>query len=220
MAIFAHPDDVDFGCSGTLSLWADRGVHVTYCLLTSGDKGTHDAKMPPARLARIRESEQKAAGAIVGAREFVFLRHDDGELEATMKIRGEVCRAIREHRPDAVFAPDPWRTYQMHPDHRAAGWSALDGIIAARDHLFFKEQLRGKLRPHRVRRAFLFGTSDPNVWFDIGSTLERKIAAIAAHKSQIRDPKGLGERMREFAAASGRAWGLAAAEGFRYLELA
>ncbi len=220
MAIFAHPDDVDFGCSGTLSLWADRGVHVTYCLLTSGNKGTHDPKMSPVRLARIREKEQQAAGAVVGAKQFVFLRHGDGELEVSMKMRGEVCRAIRVHKPDVVFTQDPWRPYQIHPDHRVAGWSAMDGIISARDHLFFPEQLRGRLRKHRVTRVFLFGTAEPNAWFDISTTLDRKIKAIGSHTSQVRDVKALGERMRQFARAAGGAWGFEAAEGFRLLEIA
>ena len=220
MAIFAHPDDVDFGCSGTLSLWADQGVHITYCLLTSGNKGTHDPKMAPARLERIREKEQRAAGAVVGAKEFVFLGHGDGELEVSMKLRGEVSRAIRIHKPDVVFTQDPWRPYQIHPDHRVAGWSAMDGIIAARDHLFFPEQLRGKLKKHRVTRVLLFGTADPNVWFDISTTLDQKIAAIGSHTSQVRDFKGLSERMRAFAKQTGGAWGFKAAEGFRLLELA
>ena len=220
MAIFAHPDDVDFGASGTLAAWADRGVHVTYCLVTSGQKGTHDPKMSGAKLARIREREQRAAGAVVGATEFVFLRRQDGETEVSLRLRADVCKAIRVHRPDVVFTQDPWRPYQMHPDHRVAGWSGLDGVIAARDHLFFTEQLRGGLTHHRVPRVFLFGTSDPNVWFDIGGTLERKIAAIASHRSQVADPVRLGERMRAFAASTGRAWGLEAAEAFRAIELA
>ena len=139
MAIFAHPDDVDFGCSGTIALWTGKGVHVTYCVITSGNKGTHDPKMTPERIAAIREKEQQEAGRRAGASEFVFLRHDDGESEVSMDLRGEVCEQIRIHKPDLVFCQDPWRQYQLHPDHRVAGWSALDGVIAARDHLFFPE---------------------------------------------------------------------------------
>ncbi len=220
MAIFAHPDDADFGCSATVALWADLGVHITYCLLTSGNKGTHDLEMPPAELERIREREQRAAGKILGVSEFVFLRHGDGELEVSMALRGEVCRVVREHKPDIVFTQDPWRPYQIHPDHRVAGWSAIDGVIAARDHLFFPEQLgRGGLTHHRVPRVLLFGTIEPNVWFDVSSTIDRKIAALKAHASQIPRPPELERRMREWAAAAGRAWGLEAAEGFRLLEL-
>lgn len=219
MAVFAHPDDVDFGCAGTLSLWADRGVHLTYCLLTSGQKGTHDPGMSPERLARIRQREQQAAGKVVGAREFVFLGHQDGELERSKALTGEVCRAIREHKPDLLITQDPWREYQLHPDHRVAGWSGMDGLIAARDHLFYPEQLVAGLSHHRVRRVLLFGTAEPNVWFDISSTIDRKIRAITSHRSQVADPKGLRERMRSFAGSTGRAWGLEYGEGFRYMEL-
>src|SRR6185503_6933043 len=127
MAIVAHPDDVDFGCSGTLAGFIERGTHVTYCLLTSGDKGTHDPKMPPETLAQTREKEQRAAGEAIGVKEFVFLRHHDGELERSMALREEVCLAIRVHKPDLVFTNDPWAHWQIHPDHRVAGWSGMDG---------------------------------------------------------------------------------------------
>lgn len=219
MAIFAHPDDVDFGCSGTIALWTKQGVHVSYCLITSGNKGTHDPKMTPERIAGIREKEQREAGRRAGASEFVFLRHDDGETEVSMDLRGEVCKQIRIHKPDLVFCPDPWRVYQMHPDHRVAGWAALDGVIAARDHLFFPEQLVDGLTHHRVSRVLLFGTADPNVWFDISTTMDTKIHALEAHESQVKDFKALAERMRAFGAATGKAWGLGHAEAFRYLEL-
>jgi LmbE family N-acetylglucosaminyl deacetylase len=94
----------------------------------------------------------------------------------------------------------------------------MDGIIAARDHLFFPEQLRRGLKHHRVPRVLLFGTSEPNVWFDVSGTMDKKIGALKAHTSQIRNPALL-KRMRGFAATTGRAWGLEAAEAFRYLEL-
>lgn len=220
MAVVAHPDDVDFGCSGTLAGFIERGTHVTYCLLTSGDKGTHDPKMPPETLAETREKEQRAAGEAIGVKEFVFLRHHDGELERSMALREEVCLAIRVHKPDLVFTNDPWSHFQIHPDHRVAGWEALDGIIAARDHLFFPEQLGPTLSHHRVKRVLLFGSADPNTWFDISGTIEEKLEALAAHKSQVGHFDSLAERMRGFAAATGHAWGLPAAEAFRYLELA
>ncbi len=221
MAIFAHPDDVDFGCAGTLATWvAHGGTQVTYCVLTSGQKGTHDPKMTPARMADTREREQRAAGEAIGVEHFVFLRHDDGELERTMALRGEICRVIREHQPDVVFTNDPWGHYQMHPDHRVAGWSALDGIIAARDHLFFPEQLRDGLKKHRVSRVLLFGTRDPNIWFDISSSIDRKIAALRAHASQVGGRRGFAERMRGWAKSTGAAWRIGAAEAFHYVELA
>ena len=221
MAVFAHPDDVDFGCSGTLASWIAEGTDVTYCVITSGQKGTHDPKMSPTKMAATREREQRAAGKAIGVKGFVFLGHQDGELEVTMKLRGQVCRVIREHRPDVVFTNDPWGHYQMHPDHRTAGWAALDGIIAARDHLFFPEQLRGgKLKKHRVSRVLLFGTRDPNVWFDISATMDKKIDALTAHVSQLGGRRGFAGRMRWWAKNTGSAWDLPAAEAFHYIDLA
>ncbi len=220
LVVFAHPDDADFGCSGTIAAWTAAGARATYCLLTSGNKGTHDPKMTPARIARIREREQRAAARILGVSRCVFLRHDDGELEVSMSLRGEVCRVIRDVKPDLVICPDPWRPYQTHPDHRVAGWAGLDGILAARDHLFFPKQLRGKRTHHRVSRVLLFGTAEPNLVVDIGATFETKLRALRAHASQPhnREPKAFTERMRGFAATFAKPWGMRAAEQFRYLD--
>jgi LmbE family N-acetylglucosaminyl deacetylase len=220
LVVFAHPDDADFGCSGTVATWTDAGASVVYCLLTSGNKGSHDPKATPARIARLREREQQAAARILGVEKCVFLRHDDGELEATMKLRGEVCRVIRDEKPDLVICPDPWRPYQTHPDHRVAGWVGLDGVIAARDHLFFPAQLRGGRTHHRVERILLFGTAEANVVVDIAPTLERKLAALHAHASQPhnRERAEFDARMRQFARGFGEPWGFRAAEAFRYID--
>lgn len=220
LVVVAHPDDADFGCSGTVAQWTARGSSVVYCLLTSGNKGTHDPKMTPARIARVREREQQAAAAILGVQKCVFLRYDDGELEVTMSLRGEVCRVIRDEKPDLVICPDPWRPYQTHPDHRVAGWVGLDGVIAARDHLFFPQQLRGKRTHHRVSRLLLFGTAEPNLVVDIGPTFETKLAALRVHASQPhnRDPKSFADRIQSFAATIGQPWGMTAAEAFRYID--
>ena len=190
MAIFAHPDDVDFGCSGTLTSWIrTAGTHVTYCVITSGQKGTHDLKTTPEQMAETRQREQRAAGEAIGVKEFVFLGHQDGELEVSMDLRGEVCRVIREHRPDVVFTNDPWGHYQTHPDHRVA-------------------------------RVLLFGTRDPNIWFDISGSIDGKIAALRSHRSQVGGRRGFAERMRWWAKNTGSTWNLDAAEAFRYIELA
>ena len=186
MAIFAHPDDVDFGCSGTVALWTAKGVHVTYCLLTSGNKGTHDARMTAERIAAIREKEQQEAGRRAGASEFVFLRHDDGELEVGMDLRGEVCRQIRIHKPDLVFCQDPWREYQVHPDHRVAGWSALDGVIAARD-------AEGRRLAEVITDQL---AAAERLVHTIAASPARTVAAVAAR---------LGEQVQKLLAASGNA---------------
>ena len=66
MVIAAHPDDPEFGCAGTMVKWAHAGKQITYVLITSGDKGSHDPDLRPGRLAAVREGEQRAAAAELG----------------------------------------------------------------------------------------------------------------------------------------------------------
>ena len=96
----------------------------------------------------------------------------------------------------------------------------MDGGIAARDHLFFPGQLSGgKLEKHRVSRVLLFGSRDPNVWFDISATLDKKIKALQRHRSQLGGRTEFPKRMRTWAKSVGSAWNIPAAEAFRYIEL-
>ncbi|MEA2641686.1 MAG: hypothetical protein QOF51_3080 [Chloroflexota bacterium] len=222
LAIQAHPDDVDFGSSGTVARFIADGHEVHYLSVTSGNKGTHDRDMTPERLTEIREAEQREAAHRLGVSSCHFLRYNDGEVEVNLTLRGQVCRVIREVRANVVMTFDPWRPYQMHPDHRAVGTAALDAIIAARDHLFFPEQLTDGLDISRVYEVYLFGTAEPDVWIDISDVLDKKLGAAAAHASQLR-PDGDTEerRQRRLARARevGEPHGLAYAEGFKLLRL-
>src|SRR5512145_993539 len=110
MSIYAHPDDQEFSIGGTLAKWARAGSEIISVIITSGDSGSND----PARdgsykqeLAELREKEQLAANAILGIKETVFLRYPDGELEATIALRKDLTRLIRQFKPDAVSAGNP-----------------------------------------------------------------------------------------------------------------
>src|SRR5690349_21264210 len=107
LAIVAHPDDTEFGCSGTIAKWARAGCEIHFILLTSGDKGTDDPNADPEELRRVREEEQKAAAEILGVKSCVFLRFNDGELEYNLQMRGEVVRQIRRFKPEAILSWDP-----------------------------------------------------------------------------------------------------------------
>ena len=76
MVISPHPDDVDFGCSGTIARWSRMGADITYVICTSGEKGA-DLPSTPESIAAIREKEQLAAAEIVGVRKVIFLRLKD-----------------------------------------------------------------------------------------------------------------------------------------------
>jgi LmbE family N-acetylglucosaminyl deacetylase len=203
MALFAHPDDPEFFAGGTLARWSAEGKELTYVLATSGDKGTDDPAMSAERLIAIREAEQRAAAACMGAQAVVFLRYPDGELEHTLQLRRDLTRLIRQHQPDIVVTNDPqsfWFRHGSvnHPDHRAIGEAALAAIYpSARDRHTFAELWRDEgLEPHKVRQVYLAGTLSPNLKVNITDVFERKIAAILEHRSQIKDPEAMIKRQR------------------------
>jgi LmbE family N-acetylglucosaminyl deacetylase len=219
----AHPDDAEFSAGGTIARWTAAGAQVTYCICTNGDKGTSNPDMEPREVARVREQEQRAAAAVLGVRDIVFLGHPDGTLQATLELRRDVVRVIRQVRPEAVICPDPTRRYGggfiNHPDHRAVGEVSLDAIYpSARDPLVFPELAAAGLAAHKVAQVYIAVATDPNCAVDISTTLETKIAALREHRSQVSE-----ERLREFiprrAAEMGERAGLAAAELFHRLEL-
>ncbi len=158
MAIFAHPDDVEFICSGTIARFVASGYRVQYVLATSGDKGSDDPAATPESLIATREAEQLAAARVLGVEEVTFLHHRDGEVEVSIPFRRELAKVIREGRPDIVLTFDPWQRYQIHPDHRAVGQTALDAVAAARDHMYYPDQLTDGLREHRVHNVYCFAT--------------------------------------------------------------
>lgn len=219
LAVQAHPDDVDFTAGGTIAKFVRDGGEVHYCSVTSGNKGSHDREMTPERLTEIREAEEQEAARRLGVSSCHFLRFNDGEVEANLVLRGAICRVIRLVRANTLMTFDPWRPYQLHPDHRAVGICALDALIAARDHLFFPEQLKDGVDVSRVHEVYLFGTAEPDTWVDISETIETKIHAAAAHVSQIGNPEGGGDRRRERAKAVGEPHGLPYAEAFKVLRL-
>lgn len=225
MTVGAHPDDAEFGAGGTLARWADAGCEVTMLILTDGSKGTWDESLSRDELVASRRAEQERAASILGAARVIHLDHIDGELEYSMALREEICRWVRSVRPHVILGHDPWRRYMLHPDHRAAGIGLVDGVVAARDHLFFPEQ---GLDKHRPEAMLLWQADEVDHHEDISSTFDRKIDALLCHSSQTgttmgdahRSPaarRAFVERMREMAARYGGPVGLAAAEGFKLL---
>ena len=221
MVIVAHPDDPDFGPAGTAARWIDAGSEAWLVCCTSGDQGGEDPDADPLVLAALREGEQRAAAVIIGYDGVTFLHQPDGALANDLALRELLVREIRTFRPDAVLTSDPEALFYAdggvnHTDHRAAGVAAADAVYpAARNPMAFPNLARGGLPSHRVRRLYLFWTGQPNAWVDITATLDRKIAALAAHASQIKEPASLTERITTWAAEEGAAIGVAAAEALR-----
>ncbi len=219
MVVFAHPDDAEVQCAGTIALWAEAGKKITYVVLTKGDKGTQDPNMTAEALAKLRREEQLNAAQILGVEKVIFLENGDGELEVNIERRRELTKVIREHQPEVLITHDPWMRYQLHPDHRACGTLALDAVISARDRLYFPEQVAQGFKPCRVRRVLLFASDQPDCWIDIEKTIEKKLKALGQHKSQVSQWPKWEDWLRQRAQNAGASRGLKYAEPFKRLVL-
>jgi len=192
LAVGAHPDDIEFGCGATLAKWAAGGCQIALLVCTDGSKGTWDPATDPAELVVTRRAEQRDAAAILqSTAEIVFLGWPDGELEAGLRQRWEIAAWIRRLRPEVLFGHDPWKRYRLHPDHRNAGWLVTDGIVAARDPLFFPEL---DSPPHRPSTLLLFEPDEVNHVEGVEGFADTKIAALLEHKSQHRSTMGISSR--------------------------
>ena len=223
MVIAGHPDDADFGPAGTAARWIDAGSAGWLVCCTSGDQGGEDPFADPLELAALREREQRAAADVIGYEGVSFLHQPDGALVNDLALREQLVREIRTFKPDAVLCTDPEALFHRgggvnHTDHRAAGMAAVDAVYpAARNPMAFPELARAGLEKHVVRRLYLFWSERPDAWVDITDTVDRKLGALAAHASQIREPAKLEQRIREWAAEEGEPIGVGAAEALRLI---
>lgn len=226
MSIHAHPDDQEFGVAGTLAKWAKAGCEIVSVVITSGDSGSNDPSKNgkyKSELAALREDEQRAANAVLGIKEAVFLHYPDGELEATIPLRKELTRLIRKYKPEVVVTGNMEGAfygddYINHPDHRAAAEAATYAVFpSAGTRLLFADLLEAGYEPHNVKRLYIHGAEKPDTWIDISAEIETKIQALRKHTSQLEDD--IEKMIREWAAEAGREKGLAFAETFKVMKL-
>ncbi len=225
MAIVAHPDDIEFSCVGTLARWAKAGARISYVLCTSGDVGIADPGMTRARATEIREAEAREAAKIAGATEIIFLRERDGMLQPTMELRKRIVREIRRFKPEVIVTGDPtivWSgsDYINHPDHRAAAQAALDATFpAAGQPNLFEELAEEGLTAHKPRKVYVNVWSDhADVYVNIEETIDVKIAALRAHKSQMGewDPT---QQIKEWSSSAAQGKEMLYAEAYRVVTL-
>ena len=224
MAIFAHPDDIEFGCAGTIARWVQAGARACYVLLTSGDVGIADTSLSRAEAAAIREKEQSAAAEAIGVQEVVYLREPDGTLVNTLELRRKLLLEIRRVRPEVLIcaAPTAWfisENYINHPDHRAAAAAALEAVFpaAGQPHVF-EELAEEGLSAHKVRKVYINEFGGGDTFVNISDVMDLKIAALHKHASQFVnfDPEPM---IREWSAAAAKGKEMDYAESFRVFTL-
>ena len=220
MVIAAHPDDAEFTVAGTVAAWVRAGCRVTYVLCTDGNIGSHEPGMTVEKLTEIRRVEQRAACAVLGVSEVVFLGYDDGRLQPTLELRRDLVRVLRQYQPEVVICQDPTALFRSdqyinHPDHRAAAQAAIDAVAPACAMPLLWPEVGA---PHRVRQVYVALHDQPNTWVDVTPTIEQKIAALKKHASQLGewDPT---EMIMGWNAEMGRQQGLAFAESYLVITL-
>jgi LmbE family N-acetylglucosaminyl deacetylase len=218
MVLFAHPDDAEFMCGGTVARWATEGCAVHYVVCTDGSAGSNEPGARREAVAPIREREQRAAAAVLGVKSLAFLGEPDGLLEVTAATRKKVCREVRRVRPEVLVAPDPTRVwfadrYINHWDHKQAGLLALTAVMPdAPTRVMFQELEEEGLEPFEIPNLWL-SSDQPDTYVDITDTIDLKIEALAQHASEGGDE--VEPWVRERAEQTGKGAGCAYAEAFK-----
>ncbi|HEY6377913.1 MAG TPA: PIG-L deacetylase family protein [Candidatus Dormibacteraeota bacterium] len=226
LIVSAHPDDVDFGAAGSIATWTDKGITVSYCMVTDGDAGGSDESVSRAEMAQIRRREQTDAAAVLGVHDLHFLGHPDGRVYVTHELRRDITRVIRQVRPQRVLCQSPVRNlerlFASHPDHLAAGEAALCAVYPDARNPFAHPELLDEehLEPWTVAETWLMAHPQGDTWVDITDAFERKVAALRCHVSQVANRDDLAGMLRGWSENIAKEGGLAEgrlAEGFRKL---
>lgn len=233
LSITAHPDDSEFGSAATVARLCAEGAEVTYVVVTDGSQGAEDPSIPDAELVALRESEQRAAAAVLGVREVRFLGFRDGHLVPDLELRRALVREIRRARPQLILTQSPTRALVPgrvgvdHPDHLAVGEATLQAVYPdARNPRAFRDLLEEGLQPVRVEEIWMAAHRDADHLVDVSGFVDKKLEALACHRSQMTKEgparpavpwNTMQNSIRERLAAAGEPAGYAAAEGFHRL---
>lgn len=223
LVISAHPDDIEFGCAGTICKWVDEGWDVRYVIATSGQKGVQDARQDPEDFGRRREQESRRAAEICGVTDVTFLGYMDSEVAYGPPLLEDLARQFRRHRPHRMMVMDPEQIptdmFINHPDHRFVAMAALDMILTGGTTaaIFPELVLEEGLEPWQgLEETWIMGPAGGPVGVDITDTVERKLDALQAHVSQVGE-WDVRTFIKERLAERGRAFGYDYAESFRVI---
>jgi len=159
LAIGAHPDDIEFGCGGTLIKYARQGHEVSLLVMTDGGGGGDGA---------IRRGEQEASARILRSSKTFWGEYPDTAIPLDRGLIQRVERVIHEVQPDFIFVHFGDDTHQ---DHRHLSTSTLTATRYTRNVLFYEGPTTQNF--------------SPSVFVDIASVLEDKVASLQAHTSQV-----------------------------------
>lgn len=224
LCVVAHPDDMEYGASAAVATWAERGIEVTYLLLTTGEAGMAEA---PEVVGPIRAKEQQAACDTVGVASLIILDHPDGMLMPTLELRRDIARVIRRVRPDAIVTAN----FQVEAygglnqaDHRAAGLAVIDAARDADNPWVFRDLAEDEgLEKWHARALLVAGDEQPTHAVAVDQqAVDASVASLRCHRAYLEhlpnhpDP---GVFIPEILKEGGRAAGTESAVLFRVFDL-
>ncbi|MBI1846962.1 MAG: PIG-L family deacetylase [Candidatus Rokubacteria bacterium] len=159
LAIGAHPDDIEYGCGGTLTLYAQRGHEVHLFVASDGAHGGD---------AAVRHQEQQDSALVIGAREVFWGGYPDTEVPLGRELIARIEGVIRQVRPQMIFVNSPDDTHQ---DHRHLAQAAVSATRYVPNFVFFEVPSTQNFTP--------------NCYTNIEKVLDRKLACLEAHHSQV-----------------------------------
>ena len=159
LAIGAHPDDIEYGCAGTLIKYAERGHHIYLMVLTSGQEGGS---------SEIRKQEQENAAELMSVQKIFWGGYHDTQLPLNKELIEKIEEVLGEVNPDLILVNYGDDTHQ---DHRILTQATMSATRYVRNVLFFEVPTTQNF--------------NPQVYVDISDTLERKSQVLNAHASQV-----------------------------------
>jgi len=159
LAIGAHPDDIEFGCGGTLTKYSQRGHRLFLMVMTGGGSGAP---------SETRMAEQAAAQRVLGVEEIFWGGYQDTHLGVDAELIKKIESVIASVKPEFIFCHFPDDTHQ---DHRHLAQAVMSATRYIRNVLFYEGPTTQNF--------------NPQVYVDIADTLEVKLEALQAHRSQV-----------------------------------
>ena len=159
LAIGAHPDDIEFGCGGTLSKYSETGHKVYLLVMSKGDKGGG---------LEVRQKEQENSARILRAEKLYFGNYKDTEIVQSQELITEIEDFLKDIKPDFIFVH---YFDDTHQDHRNLSDSTISATRYIHNVLFYEGPTTQNFTP--------------NVYVDITSALDKKYDCLNAHVSQV-----------------------------------
>jgi LmbE family N-acetylglucosaminyl deacetylase len=216
LCIQPHYDDNDIGAGGTLARLARNGAELFYLTVTDDLMGIVDPSLSPEAAAEALKRDQAAAGNIIGVKEQYWLGYPDAGEYNDYALRRDVLMYLRRLRPDFVFAPDPWLTYEAHRDHIRAGWATAEAaLFYGLTRIPSSDPAVDAAYPgHSLVGVAFYYTREPNVIVDVSAVWETKLSAVRCYQAQF-TPAGMEELLLALELKSRQ---VAAGRGFEHGE--